>query len=162
MATNTLINPTLSWTDAPPDLQCVPGDLNLLGPLLAQFLSVNQQISESGGSGDSIAQQALQVANIALATANQALAAVPNRRDSGQPIAVPTGDNPFSVSWSPAFPSTNYQLIATWYRPDAAAAQAFTASIVDGSRTVNGCTLRLDNVPANTKLAWCFEMLSQE
>jgi len=160
MPTNTQIVAALSWTDVPPDLACNPGDLNELGPVLAQFLQVNSTTSEiDTTSQDSVAQQALQQSAVALSTAQQALAATPNKRTSAEPIAITAGDSVFNISWSPAMPDTNYEIRVTWYGTNVAIAQFYAFRVVDGSRTVNGATLRIDNAPANSKISWVVEAL---
>jgi len=160
MPTNTQIVAALSWTDAPPDLACIPGDINELGPLLAQFLQVNSTTSEiDTTSQDSVAQQALQQSAVALSTAQQALAAAPNKRTSDEPIAITSGDSTFNISWTPAMPDTNYEVRGTYYGANVAVAAYYNFRVIDGSRTVNGCQIRFDNTPANTKFAWVVEAL---
>lgn len=153
--TNTQIVAALEAHPAAPDMECVPGDMTELAQRLASLLTVVSVTSEiDQQSTNSIAQQALETANIALTTAQQAMAGIPQERSSGEPIAVTTGDSPLSISWTVPMPDTNYLVLGNFYGANAAAAQAYSFRIVDGSRTVNGCTLRLDNVPANTKFAW--------
>jgi hypothetical protein len=160
MPTNTQIVAALSWTDAPPDLACIPGDINELGPLLAQFLQVNSTTSEiDTTSQDSVAQQALQQSAVALSTAQQALAATPNKRSSDTPLTIATGDSVLQISWSPAMPNTSYDVRGNYYGTDVAVAAYYAFRVVDGSRTVNGCTIRFDNTPASTKFAWVVEAL---
>jgi hypothetical protein len=139
----------------------VPGDINQLGPRLAQFLSVLSTTSEIDTSAqDSIAQQALEQSGIALATAQQALAATPNVRSNG-PFAIATGDSALNINWSPAFPNTNYSIFGTYYGTTAYPGQYFAFHIVDGSRTVTGCELRFNNTPAGFKFAWVASALPQ-
>lgn len=160
MPTNTQIVATVSWTDAPPDLQCIPGNLNDLGERLAQFLSVNSATSEtSGGTSDSVAQQALQQSAVALATAQQALAAAPEKRTSGAPIDITTGDSTLNIAWAPPMTDTNYEVRGTYFGANVAVAAFYAFRVIDGSRTVNGCQLRFDNTPASTKFAWVTEAL---
>jgi len=160
MPTNTQNTSAIEWHDVPPDLNCTSGDLNVLGARLAQFMTVVTVAGQTpGGTDDSIAQQALEVANIALSTANQALAAAPNKRTSGQPLAIATGDSTLNISWSPAMPDTDYEVRGTYYGANVAVAAYYNFRVIDGSRTVGGCQIRFDNTPANTKFAWVVEAL---
>lgn len=56
-------------------------------------------------------------------------------------------------------PDTNYEVRATYFGTNVAVATFYAFRVVDGSRTVNGCQLRLDNTPSNTKLSWVVEAL---
>jgi len=162
MPANTQIVATLGWTDAPPDLACIPGDLNQLGLRLAQFLNVNSTTNElDTSSQNSIAQQALEQSAIALATAQQALAAQPNTRSSGAtPIAIQPGDSTLAISWTPAMPDTNYIVLGCYYAPDSAIAAYYNWHVVDATQTVNGCTLRFDNTPTGSRFAWIVRSLT--
>lgn len=137
----------------PPDRECVRNLTEILAGM-QDFAQVQVNVFQSGGSTDSVAQQALELAGVALATAQQALAATPNKRSSGEPIAVVVGDSALAITWSPALPDTNYEVNVTFYGPNVAVAVFYAFRVVDGSRTVNSCQLRLDNVPINTKIAW--------
>lgn len=119
---------------------------------LLSVVSVTSEIDQQ--STNSIAQQALETANIALTTAQQAMAAIPQERSSGEPIAITAGDSTMNISWSPAMPDTNYQITGTYFGTNVAVAAYYNFRVVDGSRTVNGATLRFDNTPASTKFAW--------
>lgn len=161
MPTNTAVTSSLIWRDVPPDLVCIPGDMNLLGGRLADFLSVvTVQGQTPGGPTDSIAQQALETANISLATSQQALAATPNIRSNG-PFSVMAGDSPLQVSWSPAFANTNYAVFGTFYGGQVHPGAYFAFHVVEASRTVNGCEIRFQNVPASFKFAWVAMALPQ-
>jgi len=153
MPTNTQQLAGLVAQPVPPDRECVRNGTEIL-QLVQDFMQVLVNVFQSGGSTDSVAQQALELAGVALATAQQALAATPNRRSSGEPIAVPVGDSALAITWSPALPDTNYSVDVTFYGPNIAVAVFYAFRVVDGTRTVNSCQLRLDNVPANTKIAW--------
>lgn len=160
MPTNTQLVASLTPQTVPPDLVCVPGDMNLLLPLIAQFLAVNATTAEvDQNSTNSIAQQALETANIALTTAQAALAAIPATRSSGEPLAVTAGDSTLNISWAPAMPNTSYEVRGTYYGANVAVAAYYAFRVIDGSRTVNGCTLRFDNTPASTKFAWVAQQL---
>jgi hypothetical protein len=66
--------------------------------LVQDFCTIQSTTTQSGGgTTDSVAQQALQQSAIALATAQQALAAAPNVR-SGGPIAIPVGDSQITIT----------------------------------------------------------------
>lgn len=161
MPTNTQIVATLGWTDAPPDLSCIPGDINQLGPILAQFLTVNSNTSEIDTSAqDSIAQQALEQSAIALATAQSALAAQASLRSSGAPLALQTGDSQLAISWSPAFVDTNYMIIGTYYGTAASIGAYYAFRVLEGSRTTTGCTIIFENTPAGFKFSYLVRSLT--
>jgi hypothetical protein len=159
MPTNTQITAALLGNNVPPDRECIRNATDVVA-VVQDFVSVVlSNVEATGGATDSIAQQALQQSAVALATAQQALAAAPNRRTSGEPLAVTAGDSTFNISWSPAMPDTNYEVRATYFGTNVAVATFYAFRVVDGSRTVNGCQLRLDNTPSNTKLSWVVEAL---
>jgi len=144
----------------PPDRECVV-NMTAIAQAMVDFISVivNTQTIPGAPTGDSIAQQALQVANLALTTAQQALAAIPARR-STPPVLQPAGDSVMPLVWSPAMPDTNYSVTVTYYGPNIAVGVFYAARVVDGSRTVDGCQIRLDNTPANTSVSVVVEALT--
>lgn len=153
--TNTQIVAALEAHEVPPDLECVPGQMTILLARIAQFLSVVSVTSEiDQQSTNSIAQQALETANIALATAQQAIAAIPQERSSEEPIAITAGDSTLNIAFGVAMPDTNYQVTGTYYGTNVAVGAYYNFRVIDGSRTVNGCQLRFDNTPASTKFSW--------
>lgn len=159
MAVNVSVTAALQGQTVPPDRECVRNGSEIV-QLIQDFVTVVSSTSDvSGGTDNSIAQQALQIANIALATAQAAVAATPNKRTSGEPIAVTVGDSTLNISWSPAMPDANYEVRGTYYGANVAVAAFYNFRVIDGSRTVNGCQLRFDNTPANTKFAWIAEAL---
>ena len=159
MAVNTAVTAALQAQSVPPDRECVRNGTEVLA-LVQDFVTVVSSTTDvSGGTDNSIAQQALQVANIALATAQAAVAATPNKRTSGEPLAVTAGDSTLNISWSPAMPDANYEVRGTYYGTNVAVAAFYNFRVIDGSRTVNGCQLRFDNTPASTKFAWTVEAL---
>lgn len=160
MATNTQIVAALEAHPAAPDQQCVPGNMTELAQRLAALLTVVSNTTEvDQQSTNSIAQQALETANIALATAQQATAAIPQTRSSGEPIALAAGDTSMTIAFSPAMPDTNYEVRGTYFGTATYPAAFFGFHIEDGTRTVNGCTIRFSNTPANFKFAWVVQEL---
>lgn len=160
MPVNTQTVAAIESLPVPPDLECVPGNMTVLLARAAQFLrvvSVTAEIDQQ--STNSIAQQALELAQIALNTAQAAAASVAQKRSNGAPQDVTAGDSVFPISWTTAMPNTNYEVRATIYGPNSAAAAYYGMRVVDGTRTVNGVSLRLDNFPANSKLSWVVESL---
>lgn len=128
--------------------------------VVAAICSVVVNLAQIPGGTDSIAQLALETANIALATAQAAQASIPQRRSSDVPVLVPAGDSVMALSWvDRAMNDTNYSVTLTWYGPNVAATQPYAFRVVDGSRTVNGCQIRIDNAPENTKVAFVVEAL---
>jgi hypothetical protein len=158
--TNTQLVAALEPHPAAPDQECVPGNMTELAARLAALLSVVSVTSEiDQQSTNSIAQQALETANIALTTAQQAIASIPQTRTNGAPQDVAAGDSVLPLSWTVPMPNTNYEVRLTYYGANAAIAVFYAFRVVDGTRTVNGCSVRLDNTPSNTKVAWVVQQL---
>jgi len=162
MATNTQIVASLGWTDAPPDLACIPGDLNQLGRVMAQFFNVNSVTSElDTGSQNNTADQALTVANIALSTAVSVENSLPDTRSSGAtPIAIQPGDSIFTIPLSPPMPDTKYIVLGCYYAPDTPIGTYYNWHVITGTQQVGSCTLRFDNTPANTSFAYIVRSLT--
>lgn len=133
-----------------------------ISPLLT-VVSTTAEIDQQ--STNSIAQQALETANIALATAQQAQAAIPQTRSSGEPIALTAGDSAMNIVWAPAMPDTNYEVRGTYFGGSGYPTAFVSFHVEEGTRTVNGCTLRFSNTPAVTppigpfKFAWVVQQL---
>jgi hypothetical protein len=156
MPTNTSITSAIKANTVPPDRNC-PRDGQAMVDLVQDFCTIQSTTTQSGGgTTDSVAQQALQQSAIALATAQQALAAAPNVR-SGGPIAIPVGDSQITITWSPAMPDTNYAVLGTYYGPGTHPAAFYCFQVVDGSRTVDNCKVSFENTPANFK--WAFVVM---
>lgn len=100
---------------------------------------------------DSVAQQALSTANAALALA-QSLQAAQKETRSLAPQAIPTGDSTYSFAWNPALPDTDYDIELTFYAGAVGHPSAYYGwRVLESSITVNGFSVLLDNIPANTK-----------
>lgn len=153
MPTNVQVTSALVAQAVPADRECIT-NLSVVLQGVVDFVTVASQTTESGSTGDSIAQQALQVANAALAAAQAAQASIPQQRNSGEPVAIPAGDSAMPLTWSPAMPDTNYLVQGTYYGTTAFPAVFYAYHVEDGSRTVNGCIVRLSNSPANFKFSW--------
>lgn len=160
MPTNLQIVAALEAHPAAPDQLCVPGNMTELAQKLSQLLTVVSVTSEiDQQSTNSIAQQALETANLAITTASQALASIPQTRSSGAPVAITAGDSTLNIAWSPAMPDTSYEVRGTYFGTNVAVAAFYAFRVIDGSRTVNGCQLRFDNTPAATTFAWVAQEL---
>lgn len=159
MPTNTQVTAALQAQSVPPDRQCITNGTEIV-QLVQDYVSVVTTAGETPGSPtDSVAQQALQQSAIALATAQQALAATPNKRSSGVPLAISSGDSTLSISWSPAMPNVNYEVRGTYYGTNVAVAAFYAFRVIIGSQTVSGCTIRFDNTPVGSQFAWVVEAL---
>ncbi len=159
MPTNTQEIAAIVGGIVPPDLLCVRNGQDVVD-LVAQICSVVVNLAQIPGGTDSIAQLALETANIALSTAQAAQASIPQRRSSTVPVPVPLGDSVMPITWSPVMNNVNYEVRLTWYGPNVAANPVYAFRVVDGTRTVNGCTIRLDNAPAGSTVAFVVEALS--
>jgi hypothetical protein len=163
MALNTGITASLVLlTDPPPDAQCVTNLSEILQGA-ANYLTVEiTNPAEVASDGSSIANQALNLANVALATAQETAASIPERRAATEPFSIPGGsptvDSLLSLTWSPSMPDANYFVQVAFYGP-AGTTGNYSWAVVDTSRTVDGCQIRLNNIPANFKLAWVVEDL---
>lgn len=159
MPTNTSVTSALQAGTVPPDRNC-PQNGQDVANLVQDFVTVVSTSSSSGGGTDnSIAQQALETANIAISIAQAAQAAIPQTRTNGAPFAIPMGDSPFPISWAPPMPDTNYEVRGTFFGTATFPAAYFAFFVEDGTRTVNGCVLRLNNIPANFKFAYVVQSL---
>lgn len=159
MPTNTQTIAAIVGGTVPPDLLCVRDAQDVVNVVVA-ICSVAVNLAQIPGGTDSIAQLALETANIALDTAKAAQASIPQRRSSTTPVAVPAGDSVMPISWSPAMNDSNYEVRLTLYGPNSAAPQFYGTRVVDATRTVNGVSVRLDNMPAGTTVSFVVEALS--
>jgi len=154
MPTNTEIITSLVAGTVPPDRNC-PKNGNDVVQLIQDFVSVQSGTSsgDGGNPGDSVAEQALNTANTALAAVQELEAAQKQVRTSGI-ITVPSGDSNFGFVFAPPMPSTDYDIDVAIY----AGAVGFVATfygwrILESSLTVNGFNVIFDNLPANSKIA---------
>lgn len=163
MALNNAVTASLVLlTDPPSDAQCVSTLTEILQGA-ASYLSVEiTNPAEVASDGSSIANQALNVANTALATAQATAAAMPQRRAQSTPQPIPGGgqDSNLNISWTPDMPDSNYEVNGTFYGPANATAFPGTYYVVDSTRTISGCTIRLCNIPNNFSFAWSVTDLS--
>ncbi len=161
MPTNTQQVAAILAQSVPPDRECIHNLTEVLQGVV-DFCSVvvNTQTIPGAPTGDSIAQQALQVAQLALSTAQQALNSIPVRRSSAAPLPIPPGDQVMPITWSGPMPDTNYSVLIVFYGPNTPAGQFYGYRVVDATRTVDGVSVRLDNVPANTSVSFVVEALT--
>lgn len=159
MPTNTQQIAAILAGTVPPDRFCVNNGQDVVNLVQDYCTVVFQVLQAISGDSSSIAQLALQTANIALQTANAAAAAVPQRRTSGSdPQPVPSGDSTFPLTWATAMPDTNYEVRIIFFGPDTNSG-SFCFLVRDNTRTVNGCSVRLENMPANMSIVWVVESL---
>lgn len=157
MPTNESVTSSLSFPgQVPPDQECNISNLSAILRGAVSYLSI--QTSNPDGTptppDDSVAQQALSTANAALA-AVQALTAAQKQSRTVNPQPMPTGDGLFSVAFSTPMPSVNYNVFATIYAgadTHPAGNNMYGLRVLESSITVNGFTLLVDNVPANSKV----------
>lgn len=161
MPTNTQIAAALQPNPVPPDQECIPGNTTALLQVIAANMGIVSTTSQiNGGQSDSIAAQALQTANNAIAIATQALNSIPQRRSSSTLIPLNTGDQVQALNWTPSMPSTNYEVRVTLYGDNAAAGVFYGFRVIEGTRTVDNCQVYFDNIPANSKFAFVVEALT--
>lgn len=152
MPENTEVTTQIVPQNVPPDRECDIANLSRIIKGVSDFTSL-QQISPNGGgsTGDSIAQQALEAANIAVAKATEAVEAIPQKRSYGDPVDVPgPADSLFTFSWAPPMPSLNYEVRGCFF---GSASETVIGGwiVVTGTKTLSSVQLRLLNVPANQK-----------
>lgn len=154
MPTNTEIIESIVAGTVPPDRNCPTSGQEVVN-LVQDFCSI-QSGSSSGGGGnpnDSVAEQALNTANTALAAVQELQAAQKQVRAS-QEITIPTGDSNFAMPLIPPMPSEDYDVYCTYFAGAAGFASAFYGfRVLESSITVNGVNLLFDNTPASTKVS---------
>lgn len=152
MPTNTAINSSIVAGSVPPDRNCPRTGQEVI-ELVQDFCSI-QSVSEAGGGTDnSIAEQALNTANTALAEV-QSLQAAQKEVRTMDPQPVQSGDSQFNFALVPPMPSTDYDVSVTYYAGASGyVAQFYGWRILESSLTVNSLTVVLDNTPANTKIS---------
>lgn len=152
MPTNTEIISSIVAGTVPPDRNC-PKDGNDVVQLVQDFCSIQTGTSSGDGTNpnDSVAEQALNTANTALAGV-QALQAQQKQVQSSGLIPIPSGDSNMPFTFTPPMPSTDFDIFLTFYAGASGFASTFYGwRILESSVTVNGFTVILDNIPANTK-----------
>lgn len=161
MATNTAITASLVSNPVSPSQGCVATPQDIVD-LVSNYVTVNitDPAAVDPSTGSSIANQALNTANIALTTAQATQASIPQRRSVNQPVPVSTSDSNFVITWQPAMPDTNYEVRGTFYGPANGTGSRGEFYVVDSTRTVDGCTIRLVNVASGMSFAWVVEDLS--
>lgn len=152
MPTNTEITASIVAGSVPPDRNCPKNGQDVVN-LVQDFCSINDASSsgDTGNPNDSVAEQALNTANTALAGVQQLQAAQKQSRSSGL-IPIPSGDSNFVYTFTPPMPDTDYDIFVTYYAGSAGFVGTFYGNrIQESSLSVNGFTIIFDNTPANTK-----------
>lgn len=153
MAVNEQINSILVLSEVPPDQECNTSSLSKILRGAVNFLSVQQNPAGEGPAPDnSIAEQALNAANTALAQI-AALTAASKERRTQTPQPINSGNSFFAFTF-PEMPSTNYDTIVTLYAGTSThPAERYSFRILESSITTTGVTISFDNIPENTKAA---------
>lgn len=154
MPTNTAITSSIVAGSVPPDRDCPKTGQQVVN-LVQDFCSI-QSATSSGdptNPNDSVAEQALNTANTALAAVQGLEAAQKQVRTSGI-IAIPSGDSNFGFTFAPPMPSTDFDISVTYYAGATGFVSAFYNNrVLESSISVNGFNLIFDNTPTNTKVA---------
>jgi len=156
MPTNTEINETIVAGSVPPDRMCIKTGQDVVN-VVQDFCSIQSSAASGSGEnpGDSVAEQALNTANTALAAVQQLQGEQKEVRTSGI-ITIPTGDSNYGFTFTPPMPSTDYDISVTIYAGAAgfvASNQLYNWRVLESSISVNGFNLIFDNLPANSKIA---------
>jgi hypothetical protein len=145
--------------------QTVPADFNCpksgqdVVDLVQNFCNVQGLGGNSGGSfptQDTLGQQALQIANQAIAQVSSLLSQIINFRASSGYANVP-GDTTteLPISWTTPFPNAQYLILLSFQgKASGTPSAAFQWWVVLGSQTTTGCTLHFDSTPNNWQFAW--------
>jgi hypothetical protein len=163
MAQNETITLALEAQPVPEDRQCVRDGSEIV-KLVQDYVQVigdgNAQPGQIFPSAVAIAEKALSTAEEALADVTELSEKVPERRTSGGLVTIPLGDSTFGLSWTPAMPSTSYEVRVVFYGAATSASDTFCYRVIDGSQTTTSCQIRLLNITANTtKISWVVEDL---
>ena len=142
----------LQKQDVPPDRECDISNLTEILQGVVDFVTVvtNQsQVNDGSGTSNAIAQQALQVANLALQTAQAAQAAIPQTRANQVPTPLPAVDSTVPLVWTEPLPNTNYSVSITYEGGTTFPTLYFNWYLEAASKTTTGCRIRFNNTPAN-------------
>lgn len=153
MPTNTEITASIVAGTVPPDRNCPKNGQDVVN-LVQDFCSIQSSTSsgDTGSPNDSVAEQALNTANTALAGVQQLQAEQKQVVSSGL-TSIPSGDSNFVYTFTPAMPDTNYNIQITYYAGAAGFASTFYgARVLESSLAANGFNILFDNTPANTKV----------
>lgn len=154
MPTNTSIQSSLVAGTVPPD-QCPKTGQDIVN-LVQNFMSV-QTTSEDGtpsGPDNSIAEQALNTANTALAGV-QSLQAAQKEVRTSERIALTSGNSNFTFNFGAPMPSTDYTVEITFFAGSTgfiAGNDGFSGRVLESSITETGFTVIFSNIPSNTKV----------
>lgn len=152
MPTNSQITSSIVAGTVPPDRNC-PTNGQQIVELIQDFTSIQNSGGEApAGPDNSIAEQALNTANTALAEVQALTAAQKQFRDL-DPQALPEGDNTFVFSFQPPMPSTDYSIGLTLFAGAVGHPSAYYGvRVLESTITTTGFSVLLDNIPASTKL----------
>jgi len=153
--TNTEIIESIVAGTVPDDRNCPKNGQDVVN-LVQDFCSIQSGTAsgDSGNPNDSVAEQALNTANTALAGVQELQSAQKEVRVTAEPIAIPNGDSNYSYTFTPPMPSTNYTVSVSYYAGATGFVSAFYGwRILQSSVTVNGFSLIFDNTPANSKVS---------
>lgn len=159
MASNSTVIASLEAQPVPEDL-CIKTPEELLAAV-ATYIRVIGLAGVAPGSPlqtNNAAAQALQTAQDALAAVQAIQGEQKALRASFSPASLPAGDSGLSINWAPAMPSTNYEVLVTFFS-SAGAGASFNYYIETGSRTVNGCQLQFRDIPTATTFIWSARQL---
>lgn len=159
MPANTAQLAALVPQPVPPDAECVSNLTQIVAGVAAYTQVLLSTAAAQGGDGSSVADQALNVANTALALAQSVQASIPQRRANSAPEPAAAGDSTVSITWNPPMPDENYTVMLSFFGPVTAGSTNWSWCVVNGSQTLNGCQLRLANVPANFNFTWVVQDL---
>lgn len=157
MPTNTVVTSSLVFPgQVPSDQECQISTLSEIIQGVVDFTTI--QTTNPDGTptppDDSVAQLALSQANAALALAQSVQASQKETRSSS-PQAIPTGDSTTTFNWSPALPSTDYDISLTIYAGAVGHPSAYYGwRVLASSISTGGFSVLLDNIPANSSASF--------
>lgn len=156
MSSNSVTQAALVPQPVPPDAECV----NTLSQIVAgvcAYTSISGLASQVGGQGvvpsNNVANQALTIANQALAAVNALALRVPTYRGSPNQIGIIAGDSVQTLTWTD-LGTTNYVLSLTLYGPSGHPGAYYNWRAVDGSQSSTGISISFDNIPSGFSFSW--------
>lgn len=156
MATNSVTQAALVGLPIPPDLACVK-DAQSIQAMIIATCAISGLASQVGGQGvvpsNNVANQALTIANQALAAVNALALRVPTYRGSPNQIGIIAGDSVQTLTWTD-LGTTNYVLSLTLYGPSGHPGAYYNWRAVDGSQSSTGISISFDNIPSGFSFSW--------
>lgn len=166
MAVNTSQIATLEAQPVPADRSCVRTGEEIV-KLVQDYVAVTGLASGNIGAGltnvtNNVSAQALAIANEAKSIAVALQGERRERRAAASRIPLPVGDSVLPITWSPAMPSTTYEVRLVLWGSDAAIAATGQPGfrVVSGTETTTSVMVNWGNIKAGMSYTFVIEELS--